>query len=192
MEPTPEVVPPEFGRRLGEFSPGDYRGARTFFWRLTWFSAQNLLFDRWWFPARLRPPLLRLFGARVGTGCIIRHGVRVHWPWNVELGNDIWIGEYAWIHSLADVVVESDVCISQRASIVTGSHHFRDPLFSYDNAPILLRRGCWVATGATVLRGVSIGRNSIVGAGAVAHTSLPDDTILTVPPQQQRPLSPSP
>jgi putative colanic acid biosynthesis acetyltransferase WcaF len=178
----------DFERRLDQFTPGNYAGSRTLLWRVGWFAVQNLLFRVWWMPASMRPRLLRVFGAKVGSGCIIRHGVRVHWPWNVELGDHVWIGEYAWIHSLADIVVESNVCISQRASIITGSHHHADPHFSYDNGPILLRQGCWVAANATVLRGVSIGRNSVVGAGAVAFKSLPDNTSLTVPAQVQRPL----
>jgi putative colanic acid biosynthesis acetyltransferase WcaF len=176
-------------RRLADFSPGDYDGGRTLSWRVAWFVVQNLVFDRWWCPSTLRPVLLRLFGAKVGPNCLIRHGVRIHWPWNLELGHDVWIGEYAWLHSLVEIVVEDDVCISQRASIVTGSHHHRDPAFSYDNRPIVLRSGCWIATYGTVLRGVTIGRNSVVGAGAVASQDLPDNMILSCAEQRVRPIS---
>jgi len=182
-EPETAVV----GRRLADFTTGDYRAGRTLPWRVAWFVAQNLLFDRWWFPASLRPPLLRRFGARVGGGCLIRHGVRIHWPWNLTLGSNVWVGEFAWLHSLVEIVVEDDVCISQRASIVTGSHHHDDPRFGYDNGPILLRRGCWVATGAMVLRGVTVGRESVVGAGAIAYRDVADQAILTCPEQRLRP-----
>ncbi|HEY1832713.1 MAG TPA: hypothetical protein VGG38_20920 [Acidimicrobiales bacterium] len=179
---------PSPGRNLAQFTIGDYDAGRSLSWKVAWFVAQNLLFDRWWFPAKLRPGLLRAFGARVGQGCLIRHGVRVHWPWNVTLGHYVWIGEGAWLHSLVDIVVEDDVCISQRAAIVTGGHDHRDPHFSYDNGPVLLRSGSWVAVGATVLRGVTVGRNAVVGAGAVAYRDVPDDTVLTCAEQRQRSL----
>lgn len=175
-------------RRLSAFSADDYDGGRTLLWRVAWFTVQNLLFDRWWLPPRLRPALLRLFGAKVGNRCLIRHGVRVHWPWNLELGDDVWIGEYAWLHSLVEIVVEDNVCVSQRASIVTGGHHHRDPEFSYDNGPVVLRSGCWIATGAMVLRSVTIGRNSVVGAGSVAYRDLPDNMVLPSPGQRPRPI----
>jgi len=176
-------------RNLADFSTGDYDKGRTLSWRVAWFVAQNLFFDRWWFPARLRPNLLRRFGAKVGDGCLIRHGIRVHWPWNLELGDNVWIGEGAWLHSLVEIVVENDVCISQRAAIVTGSHHHLDPQFSYDNGPIVLRSGCWVSAGAMVLRGVTVGRQSVVGAGAIAYRDLPDHTMLTCGEQRQRPVT---
>jgi putative colanic acid biosynthesis acetyltransferase WcaF len=181
--------PANFTRQLAQFTPGDYHSGRSLLWRVAWFATQNLLFDRWWYPASWRPFLLRCFGAKVGRGCLIRHGVRIHWPWNIELGNDVWIGEFVWLHSLVDIVVEDDVCISQRAAIVTGSHHHDDPRFSYDNGPVRLRSGSWIAARATVLRGVTIGRNSVVGTGAIASTDLPDNSVLKVAAPRQRPLA---
>jgi putative colanic acid biosynthesis acetyltransferase WcaF len=175
-------------RRLAAFDPGDDFDSRTLIWRVGWFVVQNLLFDRWWLSARLRPPLLRAFGAKVGKNCLIRHGVRIHFPWNLDIGDDTWIGEFVWLHSFVDIVIEDNVCISQRASIVTGSHDHMDPTFSYDNRPIRLQSGSWVAVGATVLRGVTVGRNSVVGARAVVWRDIPDATIVTVPEPRQRPL----
>lgn len=182
--------PPATGRRLADFSVGGYGGGRTLPWRVAWFAVQNLLFDRWWLPSRFRPVLLRLFGATVGKECLIRHGVRVHWPWNLDVGRNVWIGESAWLHSLVEIVIEDDVCISQRAAIVTGSHDHRDPRFSYDNGPVVLRSGCWIATGAMVLRGVTVGHNAVVGAGAVAYRDVPDDVLLSCPSPRQRPIGP--
>jgi len=177
----------DFTRTLGRFSTGDYDAGRSYGWRVAWFVAQNLLFDRWWFPSRARPALLRAFGAHVGTGCVIRHGVRIHWPWYLTLGNDVWVGEFAWLHTLVPITVEDDVCISQRACVVTGSHRYDEPGFDYDNGPIVLRHGCWIGAGAMVLRGVTVGRNAVVGAGAVLPHDLPAHTARTAA-GEERPL----
>lgn len=165
-------------RDLANFHVGAHSAGRTLLWQIAWFVAQNILFDRWWYPSRLRPPLLRAFGARVGQGCLIRHGVRVHWPWNLTLGDQVWIGEFAWIHSLVPVVIEGDVCVSQQAALVTGSHDPRDPHFAYDNGPIRLLSGSWVGTRAMVLRGVTVGHGAVVSANVVASEDIPDNTVL--------------
>jgi len=184
---TGPEVSPQF-RKLAQFTTGGYGGGRSLFWKASWTAVQHLIFDRWWFHRRLRPPLLRLFGAKVGKGCLIRHGVRIHWPWNLELGDHVWVGEGAWLQSLVEIFIEDNVCISQRASIVTGSHDHRDPIFSYDNGPIVLRSGCWIGTGAIVLRGVTVGRNSVVSAGTVAFRDVPDDTVILCPEPLSRPI----
>jgi putative colanic acid biosynthesis acetyltransferase WcaF len=174
-------------RRLAQFSNANYSVGRPVPWRIGWFAAQNLLFDRWWFPPSWRPGLLRFFGASVGSGCLIRHGVRVHWPWRLTLGDDVWVGEDVWLHTILDIVVEDNVCISQRASVTTGSHDHRDPNFRTDNGPIRLRSGCWIGAEAMVMRGVTVGINSVVGGRAVAYKDVPDDTILLIPEQRTRP-----
>jgi putative colanic acid biosynthesis acetyltransferase WcaF len=175
-------------RRLADFSNEGYSNGRRLPSMVLWFAAQNLLFDRWWFPPSLRPWLLRRFGAEVGEGCLIRHGVRIHWPWRVAIGDHCWIGEGVWLHSIDDIVVEDNVCISQRASIVTGSHDHRDPAFHTDNGPIRLRSGCWIGAEAMVARGVTVGLNSVVGARALAYKDVPDNTMLLYPEPRVRPL----
>jgi putative colanic acid biosynthesis acetyltransferase WcaF len=173
-------------RRLAEFSNEGYSNGRRLPSMTLWFVAQNLLFDRWWFPPSLRPALLRLFGAEVGQGCLIRHGVRVHWPWRLHLGDHVWVGEGVWLHTIEDIVVEDNVCISQRASITTGSHDHRDPAFHTDNAPIRLRSGCWIGAEAMVARGVTVGLNSVVGARALAYKDVPDNTLVLYPEPRVR------
>jgi putative colanic acid biosynthesis acetyltransferase WcaF len=177
----------EGNRRLAEFSNAGYSNGRHLPWMVAWFVAQNAFFDRWWFPPFLRPHLLRFFGAEVGQGCLIRHGVRVHWPWRLHLGDHVWVGEGVWLHTIEDIVVEDNVCISQRASITTGSHLHKDPQFHTDNAPIRLRSGCWIGAEAMVARGVTIGLNSVVGARALAYKDVPDDTMVLYPAPRIRP-----
>ncbi|ROR90503.1 DapH/DapD/GlmU-related protein [Nocardioides aurantiacus] len=111
--------------------------------------------------------ILRAFGAAVGNGVVMRGDVRVHWPWKLTVGNDCWIGEGVWILNLEPVVLGDDVCVSQGAMLCTGSHDRRSPSFEFDNAPIRVADGAWIAARATVLRGVSIGADAVVGATAL-------------------------
>jgi len=164
-------------RSLAAFTGAGYDKGRPVAVQALWFATSNLLFAKWWCPARLRPVLLRLFGARVGTGVFIRHRVRVLWPWKLVVGDDVWIGEDAWLLNLEPITLGSDVCLSQGVFLVTGSHDWRSPSFEYDNAPITVEGGAWVAARATVLRGVTVGARATVPAGAVVSHDVPRGTL---------------
>lgn len=166
-------------RNLRGFTGEGYDKGRPLPVQALWFAVLHLAFRAWWFPPRLRPALLRAFGARVGSRVIVRHGVRVQWPWKLTVGDDVWIGEDAWFINLEPITVDSDVCVSQGAVLCTGSHQRRSPTFEFDNGPIHLRPGSWVAARAMVLRGVTVGEGAVVGAGAVAHRDVAAGEVLT-------------
>ncbi|WP_405623878.1 putative colanic acid biosynthesis acetyltransferase [Streptomyces sp. NBC_00076] len=171
---------PVVARTLRGFTGAGYDKGRPLLVQAAWFAALHLFFVKWWFPARLRPVLLRAFGARVGQRVLIRRGVRIHWPWKLDVGDDVWVGEDAWILNLEPVTIGSDCCVSQSALLCTGSHLRRCATFEFDNGPIRLEPGSWVAARAVVLRGVTVGRGAVVGAGAVAHQDLAPGSVLTV------------
>ncbi|MER6980083.1 putative colanic acid biosynthesis acetyltransferase [Streptomyces carpinensis] len=166
-------------RSLRGFTGAGYDKGRTLLVQAAWFAVLRLVFVRWWFPARWRPALLRAFGARIGQRVLIRHGVRVHWPWRLEVGDDVWIGEGAWLLNLEPITIGSDVCVSQEALLCTGSHQRRSSTFEFDNAPIRVEPGAWVAARAVVLRGVTVGRGAVVGAASVAHHDVAPGAVLT-------------
>jgi putative colanic acid biosynthesis acetyltransferase WcaF len=89
------------------------------------------------------------------------------------LGSDVWLGEEVFLLTLAPILIEDDVCISQRAFLCTGSHDFRRDDFPLVTRPITIRRSCWIAAQAFVAPGVEIGEESLVGPGSVVLTSVP-------------------
>lgn len=129
-------------------------------------------------PSAVRVACLRAFGARVGRGVSVREAVYVSFPWRLEVGDHVWIGEGVGILSLAPVRIESHVCISQRAYLCTGSHDHRQAEFSLRTAPITLRAGCWIAAAAFVAPGVEIGAGAVVGAGSVVLRAVPAGAIV--------------
>jgi acetyltransferase-like isoleucine patch superfamily enzyme/glycosyltransferase involved in cell wall biosynthesis len=154
-------------RVLRDFDAAGYDRGRNKTWQAAWFAMQNLVFDTWWCPASLRPRILRLFGAQIGERVFIRHRVRVLWPWKLVVKDDCWIGEDAWLLNLERITLERDVCVSQGAFLCTGSHDHRKPTFDYDNAPITIGEGAWIAAKSIVLRGAVIPPGAVVKAGSV-------------------------
>lgn len=135
-------------------------------------------------PPKVRAKLLRAFGADIGEGVLIRHGVRIHWPWKLTVGRDSWIGVDAWLLNLEPITIGSDVCISQGVLLCTGSHRAEDPAFEYDNAPIRVDDGAWVAARATVLRGVTVGADAVIGATALVSRDVAPSARVSAPRSQ--------
>jgi putative colanic acid biosynthesis acetyltransferase WcaF len=154
-------------RDLSGFTGAGYDVGRSKWVQALWLIVQTTVFMRWWLPATMRVALLRAFGASVGKNVLIRHRVRIHWPWKLAIGDNTWIGEGAWLLNLEPIRIGRSVCISQEALLCTGSHDRRSPTFEFDTAEIAIGNGSWVAARAIVLRGVSIGPGATVGAGVV-------------------------
>ena len=111
--------------------------------------------------------LLRLFGASIGQGVVLKPGINVKYPWNLSIGDHSWIGEGAWLDSLAPIRIGRNVCISQGVYFCTGNHDWTDPAFGLVLKPIVIEDGAWVGARAVVLPGVTVATHSIVSAGSV-------------------------
>jgi putative colanic acid biosynthesis acetyltransferase WcaF len=170
---------------LRDFTGQNYDKGRPFLVQLLWMVVSRSVTMRWWCPNRLRLLILRSFGARIGAGTLIRHDVKIHWPWKLEIGHDSWIGESTWILNLEPVVIGSNTCVSQDVLLCTGSHDRFSPTFEFDNAPIVIGDSVWIATRATVLRGVRIADGATVGATALVTGDVGEQ--VTILPSRSNP-----
>jgi putative colanic acid biosynthesis acetyltransferase WcaF len=146
-----------------------------------WLLVSRCLTMHWWCPNQLRVLVLRGFGARIGTGTLIRHSVKIDWPWKLEIGNDTWIGESTWIINAEPVVIGSNTCISQAVLLCSGGHDTSSPTFEFDNAPIVIGDSVWIATRATILRGVRVGDGATVAATALVARDVPEAATILAP-----------
>ena len=64
-------------------------------------------------PYGLKRWVLRRFGARVGRGVLIKPNVHIKYPWHLEVGDNVWIGERAWIDNFVSVRIGSSAVVSQ-------------------------------------------------------------------------------
>ncbi|MBA2125504.1 colanic acid biosynthesis acetyltransferase WcaF [Hyphomicrobium methylovorum] len=116
--------------------------------------------------------LLRLFGAQIGTSVVIKPGLRVKFPWRLEVGDHTWLGEDVWIDNLAHVRIGAHCCVSQGAYLCTGSHDWASPEFTLLVRPISVSDHVWLAAKCIVGPGVSVAVGSILTLGSVATRDL--------------------
>jgi putative colanic acid biosynthesis acetyltransferase WcaF len=170
---------------LSTFSAAGFdRGAPR--WKeLLWVIIKCLFFlPSWPLPSKFRCTLLRLFGAEIGRGVVIRSKVNVWFPWRLTVGDHVWLGEDVFILNLAQVTIESDVCVSQRTFLCTGSHDFRRDDFALITKPIIIRKSSWIAANSFVGPGTEIESGSVVSAGSVVLRDVPANSIVQGNPAQ--------
>ncbi len=153
---------------LSRFNVGDYHPGRGFAVRSLWFIFNAVFLQNPLNPSsKIKIALLRLFGAKIGGGVVLKPGINVKYPWRLVIGEHSWIGEQVWLDCLVSITIGAHACVSQGAYLCTGNHDWSDPSFGYKLQPIIVEDGAWVGARAIVLPGVTIATHSIVTGGAV-------------------------
>ena len=137
--------------------------------RLIWHFINGLFFKTGLFPFYgLKRGLLRLFGARIGKGVIIKPGVNIKYPWFLSIGHNTWLGEAVWIDNLGQVSIGANVCLSQGALLLSGNHDFTKTSFDLIVKPIVLEDGVWIGAKAVVCGGVTAYTHAVLTVCSVA------------------------
>jgi len=115
---------------------------------------------------------------------MIKPEVKIKYPWRLRVQDYVWIGEKVWIDNLDDVQIDSNVCISQGAMLLTGNHDFTKPTFDLIIGKIHLHPGVWIGAWAVVCPGVTCYENAVLSVQSVATRNLENDKIYQGNPAQ--------
>jgi len=124
--------------------------------------------------------------ARLAYNCPVNSWrIKLHRWRGVTIGENVLIGLKVTLdNSFPEYIyIEDDVSLAGENYILTHSNpyaHFQGRLDSYV-APVIIKKGAWVTIRVTVLPGVTIGENAIIGAGVVVYRDVPDGAIITLP-----------
>lgn len=116
--------------------------------------------------------LLKLFGAKMGRGVVIKPSVNIKYPWKLQVGDHAWIGEEVWIDNLCEVIIGNDVTLSQGAMLLTGNHDYSKTTFDLITKNIILENGVWIGAKSVVCPGVICGSHAILAVGSIATQNL--------------------
>jgi len=141
--------------------------------RILWYYVNIIFFKSSLFPFYgFKNFLLRLFGAKIGNMVEFKPCVNIKYPWNLTIGDEVWIGENVWLDSLVPITIGSNICISQGAMILTGSHNYKKPSFDLITGRVVIEDGAWICAGAIINQGITIGTHAILSAGSIATKNL--------------------
>lgn len=95
----------------------------------------------------------------------------------VKVGNNVVIMNGSLMMASGGITIEDDTMIAANVRLISNNHDL-DHRSVITCLPVHIKRNCWIGAGATILRGVTIGENSVVGAGSVVTKDVPDNVIV--------------
>jgi acetyltransferase-like isoleucine patch superfamily enzyme len=98
----------------------------------------------------------------------------------IRVGRNVFVNQNCTFYDLGGLDIADDVMIGPNVSLITAGHPL-DP--SQRRAitigkPIAIERGVWIAAGATVIGGVTVGENSVIAAGSVVTKDVPANVLV--------------
>lgn len=123
-----------------------------------------------------------------GYNSSVRTGVYVVASNRIDIGNYVTLRPGTMLHADprvngAGIIIEDKVLIGSSVHIYVDTHSYDNvniPIYDqgfYPSKRVLLERGCWIGANVVILPGVTIGKNSVVGAGSIVTKSVPANSI---------------
>lgn len=142
-----------------------------------------------------RLQLLRSIMGSLGESCWIEPPLRVAYGTHIHIGNHFYANFNLTVVDDATVTIGDNVMIAPNVTLATAGHPI-DPDIRITgqqfSLPIVIEDNVWLGTGVIVNPGVTIGRNSVIGAGSVVTKSIPPDVVAAgVPCRVLRPITAS-
>jgi putative colanic acid biosynthesis acetyltransferase WcaF len=152
-----------FGRTRRERS-------RAMLWALVGQPLFRLTFHNWY---GVRNRLLRLFGADIHPTARIRPSVRITHPWKLRVGAHTGIGDHAILFCIGPISIGERCTVSQYAHLCSATHDYTVRAMTLVTRPIVVEDDVWLAADVFVGPGVTIGRDTVVGARSTVIHDLP-------------------
>ena len=128
-----------------------------------------------------RTALLQEMFAQIGEGCYIEPPFHANWG-----GRHVHFGKYVYANFNLTLVDDTHIYVGDYTMfgpgvIIASAGHpilpeLREKIYQY-NMPVHIGKNCWLGAGAIVLPGITIGDNTVVGAGSVVTKDLPANTV---------------
>lgn len=131
---------------------------------------------------------------RIGSRTVLRGIIRCETPGQVEIGDDVYVGDGVIVYSRNSIRIGARTMIAHGVQIFDNDAHPANAAERFDDyrrllegrerialipsAPVVLGEDCWLGMNAIILKGVHIGARSIVAAGAVVSKDVPPDTVV--------------
>lgn len=96
----------------------------------------------------------------------------------ISIGNNVYVGEYSVLTSNIEIEIGDNVLISPHNDIVDFNHIYQDQSLPINRQgvsakKITIQDDVWIGSGCKILKGVTLGKGAVVGAGSVVTKDVP-------------------
>lgn len=128
-----------------------------------------------------RTTLLKEMFAEIGEGCYIEPPLHANWGGrHVHFGKGVYANFNLTLVDDTHIYVGDCTMFGPNVTIATAGHpllpSLREQGYQY-NAPVHIGRNCWFGAGVIILPGITVGNNTVVGAGSIVTKDLPDNVV---------------
>ncbi|EKO3783143.1 sugar O-acetyltransferase [Vibrio harveyi] len=127
-----------------------------------------------------RSNILNHLLASVGKNCYIEPPLRANWGCHTHLGDNVYANFNLTLVDDTHIYIGDHVMIGPNVTIATAGHPI-DPELRRDiaqfNIPVHIGNNVWIGANSVVLPGVTIGENSVIGAGSVVTKDIPANVV---------------
>jgi acetyltransferase-like isoleucine patch superfamily enzyme len=98
----------------------------------------------------------------------------------IRVGRNVFVNQNCTFYDLGGLDIADDVMVGPNVSIITAGHPLEPSQrrAATIGKPIVIERNVWIAAGATIIGGVTVGENSVVAAGSVVTKNVPPNTLV--------------
>lgn len=118
-----------------------------------------------------------LFLGHIGVGSRVMPPLTVVRGNSVSIGKNVVVMNNALFMAAGGVTIEDDVLVAANVQLISNNHDLYDHQI-LTCKPVVLKRNCWIGAGATILPGVTVGENAVVGAGSVVTRDVEANTVI--------------
>lgn len=118
-----------------------------------------------------------LFMGNIGENSRVMPPITVVRGNSVKIGKNVVVMNNALFMAAGGITIEDDVLVAANAQLISNNHDLHDHAV-LTCKPVHLKRNCWIGAGATILPGVTVGENAVVGAGAVVTKDVEGNTVV--------------
>ncbi|HTI80560.1 MAG TPA: sugar O-acetyltransferase [Acetobacteraceae bacterium] len=130
--------------------------------------------------ARIREIFSELTGHRVDDSFTLIPPFYTAYGLDIRIGRRVFINQCCTLYDMGGVDIGDLVMIGPNVNIITTGHALppSERRTYVEAKPIIIERNVWIATGATIIGGVTVGENSVVAAGAVVTRDVPPNSLV--------------